>query len=105
VTVTLGQQLALGHIDHKLYFSLPTNLFTPHTGNEVCDQKVINSAILSHHLTNIILSQNMIPQIILNITSGIHSPFMPYDILYDYILNIITRVDMVMMDRFFLKHL
>jgi len=46
----------------------------------------------------------MIPQIILNITSGIHSPFMAYDTSYDYIFNIIVRADMAMMDEFFLKH-
>jgi len=38
VTVThFGQQLALGHIDHKTHISLSTNLFTPHIENEVCD--------------------------------------------------------------------
>lgn len=77
----------------------------PHTGNGVCDQKVTNSVILSHHITNVALSRNTIPQIILNITSVIHSPFMPYDISYGYILNIIAWADTVMMDRFFLKHL
>jgi len=101
VTVTFGQQLPLDHIKHELYISLPSNLLTSHTANKACNQKVINSVILSHHLTNITLSRNTIPQIILNISSGIRYPFMPYDIAYDYILNIIVQADTMTMDRFF----
>ena len=104
MTVILDQQLPVGHINHKSQISPPSNLFTPHTSSGACDQNVTNSIILSHHLTNITLSRKAIPQIILSTTSGIHSPFMSYDISYDYILNIIARSDMVMMDRFFLKH-
>jgi len=69
----------------------------------MCNHKQTSSVISSDHLTGITLSLDTIPQIILNITSGIHSPFMPYDISYDYILNIIARAHMVMMDTIFLK--
>ena len=104
VTIIFDQQLRLSDMNHKLHFSLPTNLFTCHTANGACDSKVTNSVIVGHHRTNITLLQKTKPQRILNITSGIYGPFMPCDISYDYILNIIAQADMVIMDRFFLKH-
>ena len=52
-TVTIDQQLLLGHIDHESNICLPKHLFTPYIENEVCDLKQTNSVILNHHLTNI----------------------------------------------------
>ena len=73
VTVTLGQQLPLDHINHK--YTFPSQLISSRLilGMER-PQNVTNRVILSHYLTNIILSQNTISQVMLNITSDIHSP-------------------------------
>ena len=66
-------------------------------------KKLQVSVILNHHRTNITLSQKItIPKS--SWTSPVaYIPFMPDDISFDCMLNIIAQANMVKMDRFFLK--